>query len=60
MNAINIAASFPARATLRAKSAAALPLRFWREVDRAGSPLICRVRRTRDGSAPRRVALRLI
>jgi len=32
VNVINLAASFPARFTLRAKSAAALPLRFWREV----------------------------
>jgi len=60
MNVINLVASFSARSTLRAKSAAALPLRFWREIDRAGSPLICRTRRTRNGSAPRRVALRLI
>jgi len=44
----------------RRGGAAALPLRFWREGDRAGNPLICRTRRTRDGSVPGREALRLI
>jgi len=55
MNTINVRLCFP-----RGLLYAAAPLRFWREVDRAGNSLICRTRRTRDGSVPKREALRLI